>query len=241
MYYEFYIFTALIICSLFSLIASSAVHSVFNKYSKRFCASKLTGSETAKKLLASGKAYDISVQPTKGTLTDYYDPKNGTVNLSQSTFNQSSVASVAVAAHEIGHVMQKQQGYVPYVIRTALVPIVNIASRLSLPLVVIGLVLDILSNISDVGFYVAIVGIIFYSGSFIFALATLPVEINASRRASSMLLQEGILTENEISGARKVLFAAAMTYLASLLTSLVYFLRFLFRVLMLFGRRNDRR
>lgn len=241
MYYEFYIFIALIFCSLFALIASSAVHSVFNRYSKSSCASKLTGSDTAKKLLASNGASDISVHPTSGTLTDYYDPKNGTVNLSQSTYGQSSVASVAVSAHEIGHVMQKKEGYLPYRIRTALVPTVNIASRLSLPLVMIGLLLDYLSYETDIGFYIAMAGVIFYGGSFVFALATLPVEINASRRANVMLLNEGILTKDEIGGARKVLFAAAMTYLASLLTSLVYFLRFLLRVLALFGRRNDRR
>lgn len=241
MYYEFYIFIALILCSLFALIASSAVHSVFNRYSKSACSSRFTGSDTAKKLLASNGASDISVHPTSGNLTDHYDPKNGTVNLSQSTYGQSSVASVAVSAHEIGHVMQKKDGYLPYRIRTALVPTVNIASRLSLPLVMIGLLLDLFSSVTDIGFYIAMVGVIFYGGSFVFALATLPVEINASRRANDMLLNEVILTKDEIGGARKVLFAAAMTYLASLLTSLVYFLRFLLRVLVLFGRRNDRR
>ena len=185
----------------------------------------------------------ISVGRIGGSLTDHYNPTRGSVNLSESTYDGRSVASVAVAAHEIGHVMQKQTGYGLYRIRTALVPVVYIGSRLSFPLVLIGLLLDGLAANADpdLGFHIALIGVILYGGSFLFALVTLPVELDASRRAKEMLLESGILAEDEIPGASKVLSAAAMTYLASLLTSLVYFLRFLVQVLTLFGRRDNRR
>ena len=176
-------------------------------------------------------------------MADHYHPTKKIVNLSESTYGNNSVAAVAVAAHEMGHVMQKQRGYVFYKLRTALVPVVNFGTRMAMPLVLIGLLLEYFVEMSnpDVGFYIALVGVIFYGGSLLFALITLPVELNASKRAKKMLLAEGILSQDEISGASEVLSAAALTYLASLLTSLVYFLRFLVRVLTLFGRRNNNR
>lgn len=129
-----------------------------------------------------------------------------------------------------------------FIFRTALVSVVNFGSRLAFPLVLIGLLLDafVISADPEMGFHIAMIGVILYGTSFLFTLVTLPVEINASRRAGKMLLQEGILTTDEMPGAKKVLSAAALTYLASLMTSLVYFLRFFLYVLTLFGRRNDR-
>lgn len=145
-----------------------------------------------------------------------------------------------MAAHEVGHVMQKKTGYFPYKLRTALVKVTNIGSSLAVPLVLIGLVLDLfVMNVnSNVGFYVALVGVALYGLSLLFALVTLPVEFNASRRAKKMLVSEGILTKEELPYADKMLSAAAQTYVASLLTSLIYFLRFLLWVLTLFGRRR---
>ena len=174
-------------------------------------------------------------------MTDHYHPTKGVVNLSDSTYNSSSVAAVAVAAHEIGHVMQNKKGYLFYKIRTAIVPVANIGSFLAMPLVMIGLLLDIFvaATDSDLGFYVAMIGVILYGMSFLFTLVTYPVELNASRRAKEMLQAEGILYADEMEGAEKVLSAAALTYLASLLTSLIYFLRFLFYVLRIFGKRRD--
>ena len=165
------------------------------------------------------------------------------VNLSESVYGDPSIASVAVAAHEIGHVMQKKKGYVFYRLRTILVPITNIGSRLALPLVLIGLLLDVfvgLNQNSDVGFYLALLGVALYGLSTLFTFVTLPVELNASKRAKKMLLEAGILREEEIPYADKMLDAAAKTYVASMVTSLVYFLRFALWVMMMFGGRSRR-
>ncbi|MGN1373517.1 MAG: zinc metallopeptidase [Candidatus Coproplasma sp.] len=197
-------------------------------------------SDTAMRLMRSNNVQGIYVGRVGGKLSDHYDPKKCVVNLSDATYSSSSVAAVAVAAHEMGHVMQKQKGYLFYNIRTALVPIVNFGSRLALPLVLIGLLIDIFATSAgvQVGFYIALVGVIMYGGSFLFTLITLPVELNASKRAKRMLVDEGILGEDELQGASKVLNAAAMTYVAAMLTSLIYFLRFFVYVLTMFGRRN---
>lgn len=239
----FWFLGAIILCMIFSLFASGKVHNAFAKYSNVANRSGMTGYDTVARLMHSNGVRGISIGRVKGSLTDHYHPTKAVVNLSESTYGSNSVAAVAVAAHEMGHVVQKQHGYLFYKIRTVLVPVVNFGSRLAMPLVLIGFLLDITSSAanSDIGFYIAMVGIILYGGSFLFALITLPVELDASKRAKKMLVAEGILSQDEMPGASKVLSAAALTYLASLLTSLVYFLRFLVRVLTLFGRRNNNR
>lgn len=231
---------AIFACMIFSLVASAKVHSAYAKYAKVMCRSGATGYDTATRLMRANGVTGIAVGRISGNLTDHYHPSKQIVNLSESTYGNSSVAAVAVAAHEIGHVMQKQEGYLFYRVRTALVPVVNFGSWLAMPLVLIGLLLDLFafSTNPDVGFYVAMVGVLLYGSAFLFALVTLPVELDASRRAGKMLVAEGILTQDELPGAKKVLSAAALTYLASLLTSLVYFLRFLLYVLAIFGRRR---
>lgn len=233
---------AILLCMLFSGIATHKVYSAYSRYGGVSARSGLTGRDTAERLMAAGGVRDVLIGRVKGTLSDHYDPTRKIVNLSDSVYSSSSVAAVAVAAHEIGHVMQKKNGYFLYRVRTALVPIVNFGSYLAFPLVLIGLVIDIsLYTLgANVGFYIALVGVALYGGSFLFALVTLPVELNASRRAGKMLVDEGILSYDEKEGATKVLSAAALTYLASLLTSLVYFLRFFVYVITIFGRRNDR-
>lgn len=239
MYFIFLI--ALAICALFATWASVKVRSTYGAFRSEKTRSRMTGYDTAVRLLRTNDVRGISVGRVKGSLTDHYDPTKGTVNLSESTYGDDSVASVAVAAHEIGHVLQKKSGYLPYKIRTALVPLANVGSRLALPLVLFGVILEFMLSASSpgVGFNVAIVGVVAYGLSTLFTLVTLPVELDASRRAKNMLLEEGILTEDEIYGAKKVLKAAALTYVAALATSLVYFLRFFVWVMMLFGRRND--
>lgn len=245
MFWEYYIlFTLLIlVCAIFSGWASMRVHSAYGKFGKVANASHMTGYDTAVRLLRSNGVHDVSVGRVKGNLTDHFDPKRQVVNLSDATYGSDSVAAVAVAAHEIGHVMQREKGYIPYKIRAAIVPVANIGSRLALPLVLVGLLLDLFiytGSGTEWGFYLAMLGVILYGLSTLFMLVTLPVELDASRRAKKMLLAEGILSEEEKPGASKVLSAAALTYVASLLTSLVYFLRFLTWVLMLFGRsRRD--
>ena len=242
MYFKEYLIflAAIVVCMIFAGYASHRVKVAFAKHDRSRTSSGLTGEETARRLLQSNGVSDIRIGKTHGTLTDHYHPTKKLVNLSQSTFDNDSVAAVAVAAHEIGHVMQKKKGYVFYNLRTFLVPIVNFGSHLAMPLVLLGLVIDLLSLAANpsLGFYIALVGVALYGGSFIFALVTLPVELNASKRAKKMLVSEGVLTQAEIVGVDEVLSAAALTYLASMLTSLVYFLRFLVRVLALFGRRK---
>jgi Zn-dependent membrane protease YugP len=242
MYFGDYIWfmLALLACMIFSLVASAKVKGSFAKHNKTQCRSGLTGCDVAARLMRAEGVRDIAIGKTKGELTDHYHPTNKIVNLSDSTYGNASVAAVAVAAHEIGHVMQKKDGYWLYNIRTALVPVANFGSFLAMPLVLIGLLLEyfMAATTEDIGFYVAMIGVAFYGASLLFALATLPVELDASRRARKMLISEHILTESELPAAKEVLSAAALTYLASLLTSLVYFLRFLFYVLTLFGRRD---
>lgn len=233
---------ATLVCFILSAYANISVKTTYSRYGKVRCRSGMTGYDAAMRIRNAGGAHDIFVSRVGGTLSDHYDPSKSVVNLSDSTYSGDSVAAVAVAAHEMGHVMQKKTGYLFYRIRTFLVPVVNGVSYLSMPLVLIGLLIDYLSLTADpdVGFRVALIGVICYGGTMLFSLVTLPVEFDASRRACGMLVSEGILSEDEMPGAKKVLRAAAFTYVASLLTSMVYFLRFLVRVLTVFGRRDDR-
>ena len=221
--------------------ASAKVNSTYAAFDSVPNASHMTGYDTAVRLLQTHGVTDISVNRIRGRLSDHFHPTKKQVNLSESTYGSASVAAVAVAAHEIGHVMQKKEGYFPYKLRAALVPAANIGSRLALPLILLGIIFDLsffAAMGSKAGQWMMIAGIILYSLSTLFMLVTLPVELNASRRAKKMLVEEGILTEEELPGAKKVLTAAAMTYVASLLISLVYFLRYLVIVLSLLGRNN---
>ena len=244
MYYYYWIFLGLILlCGIFAARASAKVRSTFAAYREISVSSRMTGYDTATRLLRAGGVTDISVERVKGVLTNHYHPTKKRVSLSDGVYGDDSVAAVAVAAHEIGHVMQKKKGYLPYKIRSLLVPITNIGSRLALPLVLVGLLLDfvVMNTYSDLGFYLAMAGVVLYGTSALFTFVTLPVELNASRRAKQMLLAEGIVTEEETPYVEKMLSAAAQTYVAALLTSLVYFLRFAMWVLLLFGRGNRRR
>ncbi len=243
---EYYlIFMGLIlVCAIFAGNASRKVHTAYKAYGDMPNSSRMTGYDTAVRLLRANGVHDISIGRVRGTLSDHYHPTKKLVNLSEGVYGDASVAAVAVSAHEIGHVMQKKSGYLPYKLRSVLVPITNIGSRLAMPLVLIGLLLDVFvytTQNSQLGYYLAIAGVALYGLSTLFALVTLPVELNASKRAKRMLLEEGILTEEEIPYADKMLDAAASTYLASLLTSLVYFLRFAVWVMMLFGRGRRNR
>lgn len=212
----------------FSAWASARVNATYSKYDRVQTRSCMTGYDTATRLMRSRGVSDIAVNRVEGKLTDHYNPSKKVVNLSMSTYGSASVAAVAVAAHEVGHVMQKHTGYVPYKIRNVLVPLTNIGSRLALPIILVGLLLDIFwaSAPRPYGEWAVYLGIALYGLSTLFMLVTLPVEFNASRRAKKMLVDEGILTPEEVPAASKVLSAAALTYVASLLISLLYFLRF---------------
>ena len=243
MYYYWISLIIILVCAGLGASASAKVRSAYKTYGAMPTRSRMTGYDTATRLLRENDARDISVGRVRGSLTDHYHPTKKRVHLSESVYGDDSLASVAVAAHEIGHVMQKKEGYSLYKLRTVLVPITNFGSRLAMPLVLVGLILDLFvyaTHTSNIGYYVALVGVALYGLSTLFTLVTLPVEYDASRRAKKMLVEEGILTKEELPYASKMLSAAAQTYVASLLSSLLYFLRFLMWVLLLFGRRGRR-
>ena len=244
--YTYYIisFLAILLCGALGAWASNKVNKAYGKYGGMSTRSRMTGYDTAKRLLTANGVTDIALGKIRGNLTDHYHPTKKIVNLSDGVYGSTSVAAVAVAAHEIGHVMQNKRGYLFYRIRTALVPITNLGSKLAIPLVLVGLVLDMLAGFSQdytLGYTLALIGMGLYGLSTLFTLVTLPVELDASRRAKKMLVEEGIITEDELPAADKMLDAAAMTYVAALLTSVVYFLRFALWVLMMFGGRRRRR
>lgn len=240
---DYFVFLlALLACMALSMFAAAKVKNAYAAYSRVRSRSGLSGRDIAERLLRMNGVSDIAVGRVSGELSDHYNPAQHIVNLSDATYGNATIAAAAVAAHEIGHVMQNKDGYAPYRLRTALVPVVNFGSRLALPLVLIGILIDgyVRTANPDTGFTVAMIGVILYGASFLFSLVTLPVELNASRRALEMLLAAGVISADEQPAARRVLSAAALTYLASLLTSFVYFLRFLLYVLSVFGRRDRR-
>lgn len=221
-YYFDYTYILAIIAVVISLIASAGVKSTFNKWSKGRIQSGLSADEVARRILNGAGIYDVSVNHISGDLTDNFNPMNRTLNLSDSVFGSSSIAAVGVAAHEAGHAIQHSEGYIPIKIRSAIVPVVNIGTRLSLPVILIGCFM----NYNQV---IISAGILLFSLGLLFSLITLPVEFNASHRAIRILDESGILSEEELSGAKKVLFAAAMTYVASAIGMALQLLRLILR------------
>lgn len=217
-----------VIGALISMWASGRVQSTFNRYSRVGSRSGMTGAETARRILDSQGLYDVQIRSVRGNLTDHYDPRTRTVNLSQSVYGSTSVASVGVAAHECGHAVQHAQQYAPLNIRSALVPIANIGTNLSWPIIIIGLLLGMSPFLR--------LGILLFSLGVLFQLVTLPVEFNASSRAVTLLDRLGILQGEEVDGARKVLKAAALTYVAAAAGTILQLLR----MVILFGGRNNR-
>jgi uncharacterized protein len=191
----------------------------------------MTAYEVTRKMLQSAGLTDVKIDRVRGNLTDHYDPRNNTIYLSDNVFFSSSVAAIGVAAHETGHAMQYSENYFPVKLRTALVPVVNIGSRFSIPLILIGFFMGMATSL---GMYVIYIGIAFYALSTIFMLITLPVEFNASSRAKRALTDLNILDNEEIKMAGTVLNAAAKPYVASFAVSLL----FLLRLLAIFGRRR---
>ena len=213
------------------MITSAYVKSAYNKWSKVQASSRLTGAQAAQRLISAGGLYDVRVEGIRGNLTDHYDPRHKVLRLSEGVYQSPSVAAVAIAAHELGHAMQDHEGYFPLRLRAALVPAVNIGSYLGWILIFIGLLL----NMTDLAW----LGLIVFSGGALFALATLPVELNASARAKQLLLNSGVIySQEELSGVNHVLNAAALTYVAGLITAvmqLLYFASLVFGM----GRRSD--
>ena len=223
MYWPFFYdwtYILLIPALILSMWAQFRVSSTFNRFSKVRASSGMTATQMAEQLLHAEGVYDVSVERTRGNLTDHYDPKNMVLRLSDSTANSTSVAALGVAAHEAGHVLQHRDGYAPLMLRTAAVPVVNIGSNLSWPLFVVGLIFS-----WEPLLYV---GISLFALAVLFALITLPVEFNASKRALVALEANGYLQPGEeMRGAKKVLSAAAMTYVASAFMAIMQLLRLL--------------
>lgn len=232
-YYGYYGFDPtyilVLIGALLSMWASARVNSTFQKYSRVRSKTGMTGAEAARRILNSQGIYDVQVQAVSGQLSDHYDPRTKTVNLSESVYAQPSVAAIGVAAHECGHAIQDNVGYAPLRLRAAFVPVANFGSKLSWPLILIGLILGATPFIQ--------LGIWMFVLALLFQVITLPVEFNASHRAVNLLDDMGILSGDEVSHTRKVLGAAALTYVAAVAASLLQLLR----LLILFGgrRRND--
>ena len=205
----------LIIGMLLSLAASTRLKSTFSYYRRIRSASGLTGAETAERILRAAGITDVHVRAISGSLTDHYDPRTKRLALSQDVYGRTSVAAVCVAAHECGHAIQHNINYAPLNIRSAIVPVANIGSSLSWPIFLLGLILSIPA--------LTTAGIVLFSLAVLFQLVTLPVEFNASSRALKMLESTGILSHEENKGAKKVLTAAALTYVAALASSIYSF------------------
>ncbi|MBQ7816974.1 MAG: zinc metallopeptidase, partial [Oscillospiraceae bacterium] len=211
-----------------SMWAQAKVNSTFNRYSRERTYSGMTGYEAARRILAANGLYHVNVERVSGNLTDHYDPKTNVIRLSDSVFGSNSVAAVGVAAHEAGHAVQYAQNYAPIKLRSAIIPVTNIGSQLSIPLVLIGafMGMDPLINI----------GLLLFATVAVFQLVTLPVEFNASRRAVNALEMSGSIGDEELYGVKKVLGAAAMTYVAALAVAVANLLRLILRF---GGRRRD--
>lgn len=220
-----------VIGAVICMIASARVKGTFNKYSQLRSMSGMNGAQVAQRVLQAAGIYDVQVRHVSGSLTDHYDPRAKTVNLSDPVYNATSVAALGVAAHECGHAIQHAKSYAPLSIRSALVPIANFGSMLAWPVILIGL----LFNTRSSGLIIDI-GILLFSAAVLFQLVTLPVEFDASRRALVMLRTQGILADDELRYTRRVLKSAALTYVASAAAAILQLLRI---ILITNGRRRD--
>lgn len=226
-----------IIGAVLCMLASAGVNSTYRKYARVRCRSGMTGAEAAARILQMSGIYDVQVQHVSGELTDHYDPRAKVLRLSDSVYGSRSVAAIGVAAHECGHAVQHQKGYLPLKLRSALVPIANIGSRLGLPLVILGLVLGLDFALPGGGYFsLAEIGVWVFSLAVLFQIVTLPVEFNASGRALKMLGNYGIMNHDEVDDCKRVLGAAALTYVAAAASSILQLLRL---ILLAGNRRRD--
>jgi len=217
MFFDYYYLVLVVPTIMLSMIAQIMVKSTFAKYSKVPCSKRITGQDSAALLLKANNIRDVKIEAVGGSLTDHYDPSSKVLRLSQPVYAQYSIAAVGVAAHETGHAIQHARGYGPLFLRSSLVPIANIGSMLGPYIAMAGifLAMPMLLNI----------GIVLFGGAVLFYVITLPVEFNASARAIAILRSNNVLTKNELNGVKKVLTAAAMTYVASALTAMMSLLR----------------
>ncbi len=231
-YYGYYmdptyilVFIGAIIC----IAASSKLNSTYSKYEKVRSTRGITGAEAAAKILTYSGIHDVRIERVQGNLTDHYDPRNKVLRLSDRTYQSTSIAAIGVAAHECGHAVQHQEEYLPLKFRGVLAPIASISSTISVPLIILGVVLGMYSSLVQIGIWV-------FALAVLFQIVTLPVEYNASSRALAMLTDYGITAGEEVEGCKRVLNAAALTYVAAVASSILQLLRLL---LLFGGRRRD--
>jgi Zn-dependent membrane protease YugP len=216
---------------LFMVYAQYRVTSTYNKYSKIANMQRISGARAAEILLRASNLHDVQIEGVRGHLSDHYDPRGKVLRLSEEVYTKPSVASLGIAAHEIGHAVQHNVGYAPMRIRAALVPAANLGSSLGWILVFGGMILFWLTQNSELAFPIALAGVILFSAAVLFTLVTLPVELDASRRAKAMLQNNGLVSTVEYDGASAVLSAAALTYVAALLQAVAQLLYFVMIVL----------
>lgn len=231
-YYSYYdpTYILVLIGVVISLWASFRVRSTFVRYSKVRSRTGMTGAQAAERILYSSGIYDVRIERISGSLTDHYDPRKKVLRLSDSVFGEDSLAAIGVAAHECGHAIQHQTSYAPLALRSAIVPVANFGSMMAWPLIILGIVLSFNQFLINLG-------IILFSAAVLFQLVTLPVEFNASKRAIARLSETGILYGDELSQSKKVLNAAALTYVAAAAASILQLLRLI--ILFGGGRRRD--
>ena len=227
-YVDYYYIILIVPALLFGLWAQSRVNSAYSKYSRVGNMRGYTGADAARMVLEQNGIYDVTIRRTSGKLTDHYDPRNKTINLSDGVYDTASVAAVGIAAHEAGHAVQHAVGYFPIKVREAVIPITQIGSYLYFPIIILGIIFSYQPLVDA--------GIILFSFLAIFQLVTLPVEFNASNRAIATIERNDILYGEELRGAKSVLKAAALTYVAALVSSLAQLLR----LMLIFGGRNRR-
>lgn len=227
MFYFDQTYILVVIGALLCLAASARVKSTFHKYSRVRSYSGMTGAEAAQRILNSAGIYDVSIQHISGDLSDHYDPRSKTLRLSDTVYGSTSVAAIGVAAHECGHAIQHDMGYIPLKMRSVIVPVANFGSTAAWPLIILGVFMGYSQSLINLG-------ILLFSFAVLFQLITLPVEFNASSRAVRVLDETGILSGEEVSKTKKVLNAAALTYVAGAAASILQLLRLLF----LFGGRD---
>ncbi|MBC8585718.1 zinc metallopeptidase [Youxingia wuxianensis] len=227
MFFDYYYLILVVPALLIAAWAQMKVSGAFNRYSRVKSSRGYTGAQVARMILDENGLYNVRVERISGNLTDHYDPRTNVVRLSDGVFNNSSVAAAGVAAHECGHAVQHAHKYFPLVIRNSIIPVTNIGSTLSIPLIILGMILSYGPLID--------IGLLLFSLVAVFQLVTLPVEFNASRRALATLEGSHFLEEEELRGSKKVLQAAALTYVAALLVSIAQLLR----LVMISGRRRD--
>ena len=234
MIYEIILYPLFILAILVSFFAQIKVSTTFNRYSRIPCAGGKTAAEVAQMILSSHGLFDVRIERVGGNLTDHYDPREKVLRLSDAVYSSCSAAAVGVAAHEAGHALQHAENYFPVKLRSALVPVTNFASRISWFVIFVGLLIEMLALASGIGYYIILFGIGLFAITAVFQLVTLPCEFNASSRALNNLESSGWFSNDEVKASKKVLSAAAMTYVAALFVTVVQVLR----LLAMFSRRR---